>query len=71
MLWHNKETGISAADIMLYLARLAGVAQRRAPDVARALLARSEAVEAALELASPTPRSTPPRNSQPNLSQPR
>jgi hypothetical protein len=69
-LWHNKETGISAADIMLYLARLAGVAQRRAPAVARALLARSEAVEAALELASPTPRSSP-RTSQPNISQPR
>jgi hypothetical protein len=56
-LWHNKENGISAADLMEYLSRLTSLAQRRAPDVARALLARSEAVEEALALVSPSPRS--------------
>ncbi|MDB4888588.1 MAG: hypothetical protein JWL61_443 [Gemmatimonadetes bacterium] len=56
-LWHNKENGISSAQVMEFLSRLTALAQRRAPDVARALLARSEAVAAALELVSPTPRS--------------
>jgi hypothetical protein len=55
-LWHNKENGISAADVMEYLARLVAFAHRRAPEVARGLLARSEGVETAMELASPTPR---------------
>jgi hypothetical protein len=56
-LWHNKENGISAASLMEYLSRLTSLAQRRAPDVARSLLARSEAVEEALALVSPSPRS--------------
>jgi hypothetical protein len=56
-LWKNGVRGISAADMMEYLARLAGLAQRRAPDAARALLARSEAVTATLELLAAGPRS--------------
>jgi hypothetical protein len=56
-LWHNKENGISAASLMEYLSRLTSLAQRRAPDVARSLLARSEAVEEALALVSQSPRS--------------
>jgi hypothetical protein len=56
-LWKNGVVGISAADMMEYLARLAGLAQRRAPDAARALLARSEAVTATLELLAAGPRS--------------
>jgi hypothetical protein len=56
-LWHNKENGISEAQVMEFLSRLTSLAQRRAPDVARALLARSEALAAALDQASPTPRS--------------
>jgi hypothetical protein len=58
-LWHNKENGISSAQVMEFLSRLTALAQRRAPDVARALLARSEALETALELVSPAPRSSP------------
>ncbi|MEO8334876.1 MAG: hypothetical protein ABI664_07880, partial [bacterium] len=56
-LWHNKENGISSAEMMEFLSRVTSLAHRRAPDVARALLARSEALETALDLASPTPRS--------------
>jgi hypothetical protein len=56
-LWHNKENGISSAQVMEFLSRLTSLAQRRAPDVARMLLARSEALEAALDQVSPTPRS--------------
>ncbi len=56
-LWHNKENGITSAQVMEFLSRLTSLAQRRAPDVARGLLVRSEAVETALDLASPTPRS--------------
>jgi hypothetical protein len=56
-LWHNKENGISAAQVMEFLSRLTSLAHRRAPDVARGLLVRSEALEAALDQASPIPRS--------------
>jgi hypothetical protein len=56
-LWKSGEHGISSADMMEYLARLTGLAQRRAPDVARALLARSEAVSASLALQAAGPRS--------------
>jgi hypothetical protein len=61
-LWHNKENGVTAAQVMEFLARLTSLAHRRAPDVARGLLARSEAVVSALELVSETPRG---RNSGP------
>jgi hypothetical protein len=56
-LWKNGVLGISAADMMAFLARLTELAQRRAPDAARALLARSEAVTASLELLAAGPRS--------------
>jgi hypothetical protein len=42
--------------MMEYLARLTELAQRRAPDAARALLARSEAVTATHALLSVGPR---------------
>ena len=61
-LWHNKENGVTAAQVMEFLARLTSLAHKRAPDVARGLLARSEAVVSALELVSQTPRG---RNSGP------
>jgi hypothetical protein len=43
--------------MMEYLARLVGLAQRRAPDAARALLDRSEAVAATHEQLASRPRS--------------
>ena len=45
-LWKNGDHGVSAAAMLEYLARLTGLAQKRAPAVARQLLARSEAVAA-------------------------
>jgi hypothetical protein len=56
-LWKPGVLGLSAADMMAFLARLASLAQRRAPDVARALLARSEAVTATRDLLAAGPRS--------------
>jgi hypothetical protein len=41
---------------MEYLARLSGEAQRRAPGVARSLLARSEAIVATHEVSPTGPR---------------
>jgi hypothetical protein len=55
-LWRNGEHGIFAAEMMEFLSRLAALAQRRAPDAARALLARSEAVAATHELLGAAPR---------------
>jgi hypothetical protein len=55
-LWRNGEHGILAADMMEFLARLAALAQKRAPDAARALLARSEAVTATHEILGTGPR---------------
>ena len=55
-LWRNGVLGVSSADMMEYLARLASLAQRRAPDAARALLARSEAVTSTHELLANGPR---------------
>ena len=46
-LWRDGVHGLSASDLMEYLARLTTLAQQRAPDVARSLLERSQAVEAA------------------------
>lgn len=43
-LWRDGVHGLSSRDLMEYLAKLAGLAQERAPDAARELLARSEAV---------------------------
>ncbi|MEO6877657.1 MAG: hypothetical protein ABI205_04190 [Gemmatimonadaceae bacterium] len=55
-LWKNGEGGLGAADMMNYLARVAAFAQQRTPDVARVLLARSEAVTVAQSLMSEGPR---------------
>lgn len=55
-LWRNGEHGIFAAEMMEFLARVAALAQRRAPDAARALLARSEAVTATHDLLGAAPR---------------
>jgi hypothetical protein len=55
-LWRNGVLGVSSANMMEYLARLTAMAQRRAPDAARALLARSEAVTAAHDLLAAGPR---------------
>ena len=56
-LWRSGEHGVPAAEMMAFLARLAALAQKRAPDVARALLARSEALVATHELLGAAPRS--------------
>ena len=55
-LWKNGEHGVSAAAMLDYLARLTRLAQQRAPDVARALLARSEAIAATHALLAAGPR---------------
>jgi len=55
-LWRDGVHDCSAADLMEYLARLAGEAQRRAPAVARSLLARSEAIAAAHDVSPTGPR---------------
>jgi hypothetical protein len=44
-LWRNGVNGISNAAMMEYLAAVTAFAHRKAPDAARALLARSEALE--------------------------
>lgn len=55
-LWKNGEGGIAAPEMMDYLAHIAALAQQRAPDVARSLLARSEAVTSAQALLADGPR---------------
>jgi hypothetical protein len=55
-LWKNGDHGVSAAAMLEYLAGLTRFAQERAPDVARALLARSEAVAATHTLLGGGPR---------------
>ncbi len=55
-LWRDGVEGLSAADLMTFLARLTALAQERAPDVARALLERSEGIVGARELKSAKPR---------------
>jgi len=55
-LWRSGVLNITAGDMMEYLACLIGLAQRRAPDAARALLARSEAVMATRDLLAAGPR---------------
>lgn len=56
-LWRSGEHGVQAAAMMEYLAGLVGLAQRRAPDVARALLARGEAIAATHAQLAAGPRS--------------
>ena len=56
-LWKSAEHKILPATMMEFLARLTELAQKRAPDAARALLARSEAVTATHALLAAGPRS--------------
>ena len=55
-LWRDGVHGISAADLMQYLAHLTALAQQRAPDVVRVLLERSESIVAANALLPVGPR---------------
>jgi anti-sigma-K factor RskA len=55
-LWKNGERGVSTAAMLEYLANLTSLAQQRAPDVARALLIRSQAVAATHGLLAVGPR---------------
>ncbi|HSQ28958.1 MAG TPA: hypothetical protein VLN49_03860 [Gemmatimonadaceae bacterium] len=55
-LWRDGVHGCSAADLMEYLAGLAGEAQRRAPSVAKSLLDRSQAIVAAHDVSPTGPR---------------
>ncbi len=45
-LWKNGDHGVSAASMLEFLTALTALAQRRAPDVARGLLARGVALSA-------------------------
>lgn len=56
-LWRDGVHGLSSRDLMDYLARLTALAQQRAPDVARVLLERSEAVAATQTMLRAGPRS--------------
>jgi hypothetical protein len=55
-LWKNGESGIAAAEMLDYLARIAALAQQRAPEAARSLLARSERVFSTQALLADGPR---------------
>lgn len=55
-LWRDGLHGLSARELMEYLAVLAEDAQRRAPAAAQTLLRRSEAVASTLTLLPATPR---------------
>jgi hypothetical protein len=55
-LWRDGVHGLSAHDLMEYLAALTAAAQDRAPETARQLLVRSEAVAAAELLTTARPR---------------
>ncbi len=55
-LWRDGVHGLSSPDLLEYLAALTGLAQRRAPDVAKSLLARSQAIAATRSLLAGGPR---------------
>jgi hypothetical protein len=55
-LWRSGAQGLTAAVMLEYLARLVAMAQRRAPEAARKLLARSEALAATRDLMDQGPR---------------
>jgi hypothetical protein len=55
-LWRSGVHGLTAAMMLEYLARLVGLAQQRAPDAARKLLVRSEALAATRDLMDDGPR---------------
>jgi hypothetical protein len=56
-LWRDGVHGLSAPDLMEFLAHLTSLAQRSAPDVARSLLDRSQAIAATRSLSPVGPRS--------------
>jgi hypothetical protein len=56
-IWRDGVEGLRANALMDYLARLVAIAQRRAPDFARHLLERSEAIVGTYGLLPPGPRS--------------
>ncbi len=55
-LWRDGINGCAARDMLEYLARLAGEAQRRAPAAALDLLERGQAIAATKELSPTGPR---------------
>jgi len=55
-LWKDGVHGLAAPDLMAYLARLTALAHRRAPDAARRLLERSQALAATHEIRASGPR---------------
>lgn len=55
-VWRDGVHGLSSADLMEYLARLTALAQERAPDVARRLRERAEAIAATHSLSPAHPR---------------
>lgn len=55
-LWRDGVHGLSARDLMEFLAALTALAQDRAPDAARELLVRSQSVAAAELLTTARPR---------------
>ena len=57
-LWRDGVHGLRAAALMDYLARLVGLANERAPDAARALLERGQAVDATARLTTSGPRAS-------------
>jgi len=56
-LWHDGVHGVSAHDLMEYLVSLTTAAHERAPETARALLERSQAIAATSEMVQRGPRS--------------
>ena len=55
-LWRDGVHGLSASNLMEYLAQLTALAQQSAPDVARSLLSRGEAIVATHSLSPVRPR---------------
>jgi len=55
-LWRSGVQGLTAAAMLEYLAQLVAMAQQRAPEAARKLLARSEALAATRDLMDEGPR---------------
>ncbi|MFN2564426.1 MAG: hypothetical protein ABR499_05365 [Gemmatimonadaceae bacterium] len=55
-LWRDGVHGLRAAPLMDYLARLVGLANERAPEAARALLERRQAIETTAGLTGSGPR---------------
>jgi hypothetical protein len=56
ILWRDGVQGLSSPDLMAFLAGLTALAHRRAPDVARRLLERSQALTATYAVRASGPR---------------